>query len=214
MTRKITALKQQKRNPDRVNVYLDGEFAFGLAKIVAGWLTLGAELSEEKITELRAQDDVEVAMQKTWNFLSYRARTEKEMRDRLAKYGYSEAVIEEVLARMTRHGYVDDSSFAAQWVENRSEFRPRGARALRMELRQKGVTDKRIDQAVDNLDEAELALRAARKQARRYEDLEWDAFRKKMYGFLARRGFNYDDINKAALQAWDEIGEDPAGEAN
>ena len=212
MTRKITALKQQKKNPDRVNVYLDGEFAFGLAKIVAAWLSVGAELSEEKISELRAKDDVEVAMQKAWNFLSYRARTEKEMRDRLAKYGYEEPVIEEVLRRMTRHGYVNDGAFATQWVENRSEFRPRGARALRMELRRKGVADQTIDEVVADLDERNLALQAARKKARRYTELEWPDFRKKLYGFLARRGFNYDDINHAVQQAWNELEKNHTGE--
>ena len=65
MTKKVTALKLQKRNKNRVNVYLDGEFAFGLARIVAAWLSTGQELTEEKIAELQAQDNVEVALQ-TW----------------------------------------------------------------------------------------------------------------------------------------------------
>jgi regulatory protein len=207
--RKITALKQQKRNPDRVNVYLDGEFAFGLSKIVAAWLKVGAELSDEKIVDLQAKDEVEVALVKAYNFLSYRARTDKELRDRLAKYGFEEPVANEVMDRLTRGGFVNDGQFAAQWVENRSEFRPRGARALRMELRQKGVKDAAIDQALNDLDEGDLAYRAASKQARRYTGLEWPDFSKKLYGFLGRRGFNFDDINKATQQVWDELSQGP-----
>jgi len=204
MTRMITALEPQKRNPDRVNVYLDGEFAFGLARRVAEDLRIGATLSPAQVEELNAADAVEVAMLRAWNLLSYRARTEQELRDRLAKYGFDQPVIDDVLNRMQQNGYVDDDDFAARWVENRSEFRPRGARLLRLELRQKGVDSNKIDQAVDGLDEAALAERAARKRARRYKDLDWEEFRKKMLGFLSRRGFNYDHIRAAIQHVWDE----------
>ena len=83
MAKKITALKLQKRNKDRVNVYLDDEFAFGLSRIVAAWLRTGQELTEEKIAELQAQDNVEVALQRALNFLSYRPRSEEEVRRNL-----------------------------------------------------------------------------------------------------------------------------------
>lgn len=207
--RKITALKLQRRNPDRVNVFLDGEFAFGLAKIVAGWLKIDQELSEEKIADLLAKDEIEVALIKAFNFLSYRPRTEKEVRDRMAKKGFEEYVIDEIIRRLSEHNYINDSDFADMWVENRSAFRPRGQRALRMELRRKGVADDVIQQATDNLDEKELAFRAAQKQARSYRNLEWADFRKKMYGFLARRGFNYDHINQVTLQAWEQLERPP-----
>ena len=79
--KKITALQVQKRNPNRVNVHLDGEYAFGLARIVAAWLKVGQTLEEEKISELQADDARERAMQQAMLFLSYRARSEKEIRD-------------------------------------------------------------------------------------------------------------------------------------
>ena len=87
-------------------------------------------------------------------------------------------------------------AFAELWVENRSEFRPRGSRMLRAELRQKGIPDRVISSALEGLDEASLALKAARKKARRYRELEWHEFRKKLYGFLARRGFHYGVISE------------------
>ncbi|HKJ26641.1 MAG TPA: RecX family transcriptional regulator [Anaerolineales bacterium] len=205
MVRKVTALKLQKRNKNRVNVYLDGEFAFGLAKIVAAWLQIGQELTEEKIAELQGHDNVEVALQRALNFLSYRPRSEEEVRRNLVKHGYDEPVIEEILSRLRRGGLVNDENFAELWVENRSEFRPRGSRMLRYELRRKGVSDKAIAGALEELDEDDLALKAARKKARRYRDLEWMDFRKKMSGFLARRGFHYGIISNVVPKIWEEV---------
>ena len=205
MAKKITALKLQKRNKDRVNVYLDDEFAFGLSRIVAAWLRTGQELTEEKIAELQAQDNVEVALQRALNFLSYRPRSEEEVRRNLVKHGYHEGIIEEILALLRRGGLVDDKNFAELWVENRSEFRPRGSRMLRQELRQKGISDQVIASALEELDEDDLALKAARKKARRYSQLEWMDFRKKMSGFLARRGFNYGIIAEVVPKIWEEV---------
>jgi regulatory protein len=202
---KITGLKLQKRNKDRVNVYLDGEFAFGLSRIVAAWLHTGQELSNEKIAELQAQDDIEVALQRALNFLSYRPRSEKEVRQNLKKHKYNQAVIDEIIERLVRGKLVDDENFAELWVENRSEFRPRGGRMLHSELRQKGIPDQVIENALSDLDETSLALKAARKKSRRYKDLDRNEFRKKLYGFLARRGFHYSVISEVVPIVWEEI---------
>jgi regulatory protein len=206
MTKKITALKIQKKNKNRVSVYLDHEYAFGLSRDVAGWLAVGQELTEEKIKELQAKDNVEVALQKALNYLSYRPRTEQEVRQNLnKKHGFEEGIIDQIIERLERGGLVDDQNFAEMWVENRSEFRPRGSRALRMELRQKGISERIISEALEELDEETLAFKAARKQARKYKNLEWVEFRKKLTGFLARRGFNYSEIAEVAPKVWDEL---------
>ena len=142
MTKKITALKIQKKNKNRVSVYLDDEYAFGLSRIVAGWLAVGNQLSDEKIIELQAQDSVEVALQRALNFLSYRPRSVQEVRKNLKnKHEVPTGIIDQIIERLERGGLVDDQKFAELWVENRSEFRPRGSHALRMELRQKGIEE-------------------------------------------------------------------------
>jgi regulatory protein len=206
MTKKITALKIQKKNKNRVSVYLDHEYAFGLSRIVAGWLAVGQELTEEKIKELQAKDNVEIALQKALNYLSYRPRTEQEVRQNLnKKYGFEVDIIDQIIERLEKGGLVDDHNFAEMWVENRSEFRPRGSRALRTELRQKGIDERIITQALEDIDEEALALKAARKQARKYQNLEWLEFRKKLTGFLARRGFNYGVVAEVTPKVWDEI---------
>jgi regulatory protein len=206
---KITALKRQKRNAQRISVYLDGEFAFGLSRFAAAWLEVGQELTPEKIRQLREADEREVAYQRALNYLSYRPRSEREVRQNLQKHDTPEAVIDETLDRLRRNGLVDDLQFAKDWVENRSTFRPRGRRALAAELRQKGIARETIETALQNLDEDALAYQAAVKQARKYENLEWADFRRKMNAFLARRGFNYETAKSAVEHVWETRDQQP-----
>ncbi len=208
--RKITAIKAQKKNSNRVNIYLDGEYAFGLDRVVAAWLSVGQELEENKITELQAADTRERAYQQALLFLSYRARSEKEIRQNLNKHEIPEAVIEGTIERLRQAGFANDKQFARAWVENRSLFRPRGRRALRMELRQKGVDDSIIESELEQVDDDTLAYAAGQKKARKLKGLEWFEFRKKLAAFLARRGFSYATIEPMIHQLWDEM--QPAGE--
>ena len=200
----VTAMKVQKRNPQRVNVYLDGEYAFGLARITAAWLQIGQQLSDEKITQLKAQDSHEAAYQKALGFLDYRPRSSAEVRKNLEKHGYDPEVIEQVLERLGRSGLVNDGQFAQTWVDNRSEFRPRGRRLLSMELRQKGLDDEAIESALTGLDEEALAYQAALKYQRKLQDLPKPDFRRKLAGFLARRGFSYAVIEPVLERVWQD----------
>ncbi len=149
MDHKITALKLQKHNHQRVNVYLDGEFAFGVSRIVAAWLAVDQDISDEKVTQLKNQDAYEVAYQQALKFLNYRQRSQTEVRKNLHAHQVPEQIITSVLERLQANGLVNDPSFAQNWVDNRSEFHPRGKRALVMELRQHGLDDEAIDQAVE-----------------------------------------------------------------
>ena len=202
--KKITALVVQKRNPNRVNVYLNGEFAFGLARIVAAWLRVGAELDEKKIEQLQAEDARERAIQQALLFLSYRARSESEIRQNLRKHEIPEEVIEGTLERLRQDGLANDNEFARAWVDNRNAFRPRSRLMVAMELRQKGLDDEAVKSAVENVDDEALAYEAARKWATRLGSLEWIEFRKKLSGFLARRGFSYSVIAPVVSRVWNE----------
>ena len=204
----VTALKVQKRNPQRVNVYLDGEFAFGLARITAAWLHIGQELSAEKIAQLQSEDAREVGYQQALRLLSYRPRASAEVRRNLEKHAMPAEVIEDVLARLQRAGLLNDSRFAQAWVDNRSEFRPRGRRALAVEMRQRGLDDESIQQALAEVDEEALADQAASKQSRRLAGLDETAFKHKLSGFLARRGFGYAVIRDTVDRHWNKIRND------
>lgn len=206
MDHRITALKAQKRNPNRINVYLDGEFAFGLARIVAAWLQVGQTINDEKIQTLQAQDTNEVAYQKAIHFLSYRFRSEEEIRRKLNEDGFSEELCETVLGRLREAGMVSDRNFARGWVESRSASKPRGRRALTAELHRKGISDEIIqDTLVGTDDESDLAYRAGLRYANRFSQADWDTFRTRLTAFLGRRGFSYGTITPQVKKIWNEI---------
>jgi regulatory protein len=203
-TNKITAIKAQKKNPNRVSIFLDGEYAFGLTRIVAAWLHIGQELSVEKIASLQAEDTREIAYQQALKFLNFRQRSQAEVERNLKDHQFPEEIVAEVIDRLQNNGFLDDDRFAQAWVENRSEFRPRGKNMLRFELRQRGLQDEAIESAIHDIDEGELAYQAGLKQARKLRDLEWNQFRQKMYGFLSRRGFDYEYISPVVERIWQE----------
>lgn len=202
--KKITAITVQKNNPNRVNVYLDGAFAFGLARITAAWLNQGGELSDEKIASLLAEDSHERAYQQSMLFLSYRARSEKEIRQNLRKHEIAPEVIETTLERLRNAGLANDNEFARAWVENRSTFRPRSKKALAIELRQKGLDDEAIQASLSEVDEEALAYETGSKRAARFKSLEQGEFRKKLSEYLFRRGFSYSVTASTVSRIWDE----------
>ena len=205
MARRITALKVQKRNPNRINVYLDGEFAFGLARVVAAWLSIGQELDDEKVAAMQQEDTREIAYQSALRLLGVRPRTAAEICRRLERQGFTQPVMDDVIARLTESGLVNDRQFAQTWVENRSTFRPRSHRLLALELKRMGVAEEWIDGALeDGAEDAALAYQAAIKHARRLSGLDWMNFRTRLSGFLARRGFGYDVIQPVVRQVWQE----------
>jgi regulatory protein len=204
----ITALKAQKRNPQRVNVYLDGRYAFGLAAIEAARLRRGQVLSDEDIERLKERDSFEKAHDRALRFLSYRPRSEAEVRRYLQDKAVSPVIEEEVIERLTRAKLLDDLAFARYWVENRESFNPRGLRMLRYELRQKGLSEETIAQALTDLDEQESAYRIALRRGRRLAHLDQLSFRQKLGAYLLRRGFPYEVVNLTVERAWQELGAD------
>lgn len=199
----ITALEPQAKRADRVNVYVDGEFALGVSAIVAARLRVGQILSEDDLTNLARQEALETARESALRFLAPRPRSAAEVRQHLAKKKFSADVIDQVLTRLREVGLIDDTAFARYWVENREQFRPRAARALRVELKRKGLNEADIATALGDVDEHASAYRAARARAYRWRDLERREFLEKMIAFLQRRGFDYTVAKDAAKRAWE-----------
>lgn len=204
----ITALTRQKRNPDRVNVYLDGSFAFGLAAIAAVRLKVGQTLSAEEMAELKLLDTLEKAKQSALKYISYRPRSVGEVRRNLRDKEYDDAVITQVVIRLQELQLLDDDSFARYWVEQRETFKPRSTLALRQELQQKGITREIIDDVLANVDETAVARKAAARRVDRWRHLPEDQFRHKMSGYLQRRGFSYGVIRDINDELWDEFSQD------
>ena len=211
---KITALTRQKRNPDRINVYLDDEFAFGLAAITAVSLRIGQTLTAVQIETLQASDQEEKAKNVAIGFIEYRPRSIAETRQHLKKKEYPEAVVERVVERLEAVELLNDAAFARYWVEQRETFKPRSKMALQHELRQKGIDRTLIEEAIADVDEIAAATQAAQAKARRWHALPEPEFRKKLNGFLQRRGFHYGIVREVTEALWKEIENDASDENN
>ncbi len=212
----ITRLEVQKHNPERVSVYLDDEFAFGVDIMVAAGMRKGQPLDDDDIAALRADDDRHRAYLAAVRLLSLRPRSRDEIERALRKKAYEEPVIEAAVERLTVEGLIDDAEFARYWSENRTAFRPRGTRALRYELRLKGVTNDDMEEALAAVDEDEAAWAAVERKAESWRSLPEEEFKQKVLGFLARRGFGYSTANGVwkRLRADEEDADDDAWEGD
>ena len=207
MERTITAIEAQKHNRSRVNISLDGAYAFALDQLTAAWLKPGVRLNEQQIAQLLARDEQQSAYSRALHFLSFRARSHQEVRTYLERKGYATEVIEAVLAQLEEDGFLDDARFSREWVENRTTFRPRSQSMLGWELKHKGVSPEAIETALAeaDLDDADLALEAAQRALGRYADLPWEDFARKLGAYLQRRGFSAQITWATIRQLWNTM---------
>ena len=206
--KKITALRVGRGRRKRVNVFLDGKFAFSLEAEVAvkEGLQVGQELSANQIEALARSDHFHRCLNAAAHYLSYRPRSEFELRERLHQRGFEGDSVEAVLAKLKEQGLVDDTAFAQFWKDNRESFSPRSQWLTKLELRQKGVASDIIDRVVDDIDNDDSAYRAAVSKAHSLSLPDYQDFRRRLGGYLKRRGFGYGVINHALERLWQELG--------
>lgn len=203
----ITAITPQVRNQDRVNIFLDGRYAFSLAVAAAFGLKIGDTLTEGQIAERQAKDSLEKAKDQAIRYIVQRPRSSSEIGRYLKRKGYDEPQIEQVVNRLRELELLDDSAFAEYWIEQRLTFKPRSQMALRYELQQKGVSRDVMDELLNEVDEVAAAQDAAQRKLNTYRHLPEDQFRAKLGGFLQRRGFRYETIRQVVDDLWREIEE-------
>jgi regulatory protein len=203
---KITGIKPGKNRTKRLNVYVDEKFAMSLSPETARKenIRAGQEVGKAALEALAEKEICQRCFNSAARLLSYRPRSEAEMRQRLARHGYENPTIGKTLDKLKESGLVDDSAFARYWVENRDLNRPRSKRLTKMELHKKGLESDIIDQAVSEIDEKESAYRAALKRAGRLAALDQREFRLRLGQYLARRGFSYAIIKEITLKVWEE----------
>ncbi len=148
---------------------------------------------------LRAQ--LASAWKAVYRLLRYRPRTEAEIRRALRKRGFMDEVVEAVVAEAREIGWLNDEAFAQLWVESRARSRPRAKWVLAQELKEKGLAEDLIEQAVAQVDEQALFRAAVQKALRRYRHLSGEEQRRKVVAYLTRRGFGYQHIREW-LDAW------------
>ncbi len=204
----ITLLEPQKRHAERVNVYIDGQFAFSLNALEAAKLRHGQTVTEEDLTQLQERDMVAQAVDKGAVLLSYRPRSVQEVRQQLQRKGFSPSVIEQAIARLQALRYLDDEAFARFWVESRANHKQLSQRALRYELKKKGIADDVIDEVLRAADDTESALQAAAAYARKLRGHAPQHFKEKLEQFLQRRGFSYSESRHATQAVLAQLMED------
>ena len=206
---KITALKTNKRRDKQVNMYLDGKFTVSLDTEVAvkEGLEIGQELSDDHLKYLMGNIGLTRCLNAAYRFLSYRPRSEVEMKDRLHRRGFEDSKIEIVINKLKEQNLLDDTAFAHFWKENRDTFRPRSQRLTRLELQKKGVADEIIKEVTDDSNDMDSAYHAARNKAQHLPNQDYTVFHRRLGDYLKRRGFGYTVINQTVKKLWQEMKE-------
>jgi len=207
--KRVTAIGEGKRRKRRVNIFLDDRFAFSLEADVAlkEGLWVGQELSEGDIEALAGAELSQRCLNAALRYLTYRPRSESELRERLQRRGFSEDNVATAIARLREQGLVDDLAFAQFWKENRQSFSPRSQWLTRHELKQKGVADEVIERVVADVDDEGSAYRAAIARAHSLPAVDYQGFRRRLGEYLKRRGFGYGVINNTVKKGWEEVKE-------
>lgn len=208
----ITGLKMQKGDRERVSVFLDEEYAFSVSLMAAAGLKKGQTLSGAEAAMLEQEGQTHLAYQRAVRYLALRPRSRAEIEGYLRGKGDSEETVAQALARLEGGGYIDDQQFARFWVENRLRFRPRGSRAMRYELRQKGLAPDDIDAALEGLEEGEAAWDAVAGKLERWQGLDEREFLQKVTAFLSRRGFGFDVCRDVGRRAWEQVQAQASGD--
>ncbi len=197
----ITRLESQVNNDDRVSVFLDGEFAFGVHEdlVVKHNLQVGTSLTPEEIREIENDEQYVDAKQAALDYLAYKPRTEQEVRRKLQQRDVPPPIVDDVVARLYELEYLDDEAYAHDYAHNRFSSKKYGPVRIRRELEERGVDRHLAEAAVDKVFAEEDATAAAWTHAeKRWPRLEGEddprRRRQKMYRYLRRRGFKSGTI--------------------
>ncbi len=173
-----------------------------------------AERSRDGGTDVSSDDGGEEQISRAraaaLRYLGHRSRTEVEMRRRLGR-DFDTRTVDAIVGELEDAGLIDDAAFAGAWAESRNAHRPRSARAVKRELLAKGVGSAEADEAVSALDDDESAFRAGLPAARRNADLPGEAFSRRMWGFLQRRGYSQAVARRAIERLSAEVRGDAEG---
>lgn len=204
--KRITKIETQKRNSKRKSIYLDGEFAFGIDEELFFKFGLyeGNEINAEEIQTIIQAEEKKITRDRALRFLSYRARSEKEMRDKLADTGTHNATIDEIVENLKSAKLIDDRQFAMAFVHDKMTLKPVGPLLIKTELRKHKISDEIIEAAVEEAFREEtpnsIAMKLLKKRYQSQKNKDWLKVRKRLSDFLARRGFPWDIIYETMQQ--------------
>lgn len=195
----ITSIKQQKKK-DRVNVYLDDKFGFGidLDNFVLLNLRIGQDLSDERIEEVIRKAEFQKTWEKLLKFAMTRPRSVREVSMWFKKKEVHESIHIELIKKLKHLDLLDDEKFAIWWVEQRQNFRPKPKRVLIQELRLKGISSEIINKSLGEeiIDELKMAKKIIEKKSYKWEGLDPRTKKQKISQYLAGKGFGWEIVEK------------------
>jgi regulatory protein len=205
---KVTKIEPGRFKKEFVTVFFGTEFHLKLHQDVAAAYRLaeGAEVPEEKIAEIKAAGRKKEALEYAMLFLSYRPRSQREMSERLKRKGFEPEVTAAVLEDLKNLRLIDDSQFARDLAESRIKNRLQGDARVREDLIRKGIDRKLAEDAVRDLsdaeredvpDEDERAYQALVKRRNQIHNADDRTVQRRLFGYLSRRGFAYDTVERA-----------------
>jgi regulatory protein len=209
---RITAIERVPRKK-RYDVQIDDALVVPLSPDVlfrAG-LAIGQEIELDQVRSLEEAERRHAAMSGALRLLAYRPRSEREVRDALAKRGASERVVDETVMRLRELRLLDDAEFAHTYVDLRNGSNPRSRRLLAAELRARGVGKGAVEAPLSEVDEADAAYRAASRKARQISDVSFVDFQRRVGDHLLRRGFGFGLVRETVRRVWEERGGDDGG---
>lgn len=216
----ITAITEQKANSKRqaankdkrFNIFLDSKYAFsvGEEQLIKFKFNVGQTLSPEQIKSTKSEESEIKLKDQAINFLSYRPRSEKEIRDYIIKKistsekikwqeAKSTPIADLIINKLKKYGLVNDQEFAKWWINSRTKTRPKGRILIKTELLQKGIDRNLIDKLLPKNAKTDLnlALRIVEIKKNRLKNLTIQEARKKIYYLLSSRGFDFDTLKEA-----------------
>lgn len=208
----VTGILPVVRHPGRYELVVDGESFATLSLDAIERLNLGVGRGIEGLAE---QIMAEAAQLKVYdralNMLAFRARSSAELSRALVRKGEEKPHVERALARLQEQGLLDDAAFAQAFTRAKVLGANQSRRRVQQDLARKGVARDVSDDAIttvfqdEGVDQRELVETAARKKLRSLDKLEPVVRRRRLYAFLARRGYDADDIRKAMEAVGEEI---------
>lgn len=193
----ITDIKEQVKDVKRVSVYIDGKFSFGITKVDAIFykLKIGDEISQEKYDKIIAENVFIKARDKALKLLGYRARSKKEIEDKL-KTDYSPQIIERVIDLLEKYEYINDESFAKAYSSDKFKFKGWSNKRIRFELRKKGVSESIITKVLEesDFDNSSAIEKLLLKRLKGKTDIDFKE-KQKQFNYLASKGYEFEDIN-------------------
>jgi regulatory protein len=192
---RISKIETQKRHKDRVSVFIDGEFRFGLSKVLAlkHDLAEDREITEEEITTVLYQEEKEKIRERAFRLLGFRDRSVQEMRERLLRLGFDAARVEETIAELVADQNLDDRRFSRAFTDDYTNLKPKGNQYLRRELKHKPVADEIIEEVTAGRDEKAMIRRLLADKLRSLDRRD-PKQRQKIVRYFAYRGFSLSAI--------------------